>query len=383
MKIVINTISTKRLSGGAFQIAINFIKTSLQYADSEIEWIYWVSSDLDEAIGDEIKRQDSKNYYVFPTQPDFLGSYRTVKYKIKELERNIQPDLIYTISSPCYFSFETTEVMRFANAWVTNPNRLAWKSLGSFKSKLRFYFYCILQRYLLKRGKFFVTQSTTVQKGLERISHAGLDNIKVVPNVLPATYKNCSIEKFLHGDVVNIISVSSTAAHKNLSIIPFVARELKNARLKFQFHLTLPADSDVWHKVALESEKLGVADFIVNHGVCSQSALAELYRSMDICFFPSLLETFSATLLEALYFNLYTVASDMDFNHEIMQDAALYFEPTDCETAASQIIKIVGDDSLKKLLKQRMQQRLSIYGDYNEHFNEIVKFLKIVHEKTV
>lgn len=383
MKIVINTISTKRLSGGAFQIAINFIKTSLQYADSDIEWIYWVSSDLDEVIGYEIKLQDSKNYYVFPTQPDFLGSYRSVKHKLKELERDLRPDLIYTISSPCYFSFKTAEVMRFANAWVTNPNRLAWKSLGSFKSKLRFYFYCILQRYLLKRGKFFVTQSTTVQKGLERITHAGLDNIKVVPNVLPATYRNCSTEKFQHEDVVNIISVSSTAAHKNLSIIPFVARELKNAGLKFQFHLTLPADSDMWHKIVSESEKLEVTDYIVNHGVYSQSALAELYRSMDICFFPSLLETFSATLLEALYFNLYTVASDMDFNHEVMRDAALYFEPTDYETAACQIIKIIGDDSLKKSLKQRMQQRLSIYGDYNEHFNEIVKFLKTVHEKTV
>ena len=67
MRILINTISTKKHAGGAYQIANNFVRKTLEHP--EIEWIYVVSSDLDASLPDEMKGME--NYHVFPTQPDY------------------------------------------------------------------------------------------------------------------------------------------------------------------------------------------------------------------------------------------------------------------------------------------------------------------------
>ena len=51
MKILINTISTKKNAGGAFQIAENFIHAALLSKDSAIEWYYFTSFDVDDVVG--------------------------------------------------------------------------------------------------------------------------------------------------------------------------------------------------------------------------------------------------------------------------------------------------------------------------------------------
>ena len=77
-------------------------------------------------------------YFVFPTQPDFLGTYKKVKFQLREIEAKIQPDLVYSITAPSYFKFHAPEVMRFTNPWVTHPNKFAW-SILSLKEKIQYF----------------------------------------------------------------------------------------------------------------------------------------------------------------------------------------------------------------------------------------------------
>lgn len=88
MKILINTISTKKHSGGAFQISQNFMLKSLEHSD--VEWYYVASQDLDDAIGDKFAHLKGERYFIFPTQPDFKGSYNRVKKELAKLEDKIQ-----------------------------------------------------------------------------------------------------------------------------------------------------------------------------------------------------------------------------------------------------------------------------------------------------
>ena len=126
MKILVNTISTKKNAGGAFQIAYNFLLKTLHYEDENIEWYYITSSDLHEVLGSFFKEIINSHYFVFPTQPDYLGSYYRVKKSIRRIENDIHPDVVYSITAPSYFSFKTPEVMRFTNPWVTHPNTYSW-----------------------------------------------------------------------------------------------------------------------------------------------------------------------------------------------------------------------------------------------------------------
>ena len=372
MRVLINSISTKKHSGGAYQIAYNFISKTLGHP--EIEWIYVISKDLDEILPDEVKSK--QKYFVFPTQPDFKHTYRQVKKELRKLERKEKPDVVYSISSPSYFSFETKEVMRFTMPWVTHPNRFSWSVL-SWKEKLEMHLYCWYQKHLIRKAKFFITQTETTRQGILRITGTDPENVKVVTNVLPSVFQlidNSSLPN--DGDLINIACVGNPSAHKNFDIIPSVLDELRVIGISnVRFHVTIPEDTPRWAQIQRKMSQLGLKDGIVNHGRISQVEMADMYRRCQLCFLPTLLEVFSASTVEAMYFHLPIVATDFEFNREVMNDACLYYEPKNARMAAACIKEYLDDESLRDAMKERMEQRLLLYGDYEKHFNEIESFL--------
>ena len=375
MRITVNTISTKKISGGAYQIAYNFLLETLKHHE-EIEWYYITSCDVDETVGKEFEPLRGKRYFVFPTQPDFKGSYKRVKRELAIWENTYKPDVIYTISSPCYFTFKTPEVMRFANAWVTNPNKYAWQSMP-LKDWLRMRLYRVNQMRMLRKAKYIITQSETVGKGLKRLLGLPDNNIKVVPNVLPKVFYSIKVEKSLDDKYVDIACVAAPFPHKDLIIIPKVLKALSdNHGIKnVRFHLTIPPDNATLKSIVERSAHYGLEGRIVNHGRCSQMQLGDIYNHCAICFLPTLLETFSATSLEAMYFGLNIVATDFEFNREIIEDAGLYYKPMDAEDAANKIAYLINDPQLCRVLQENMTKRLTLYNNYENHFNEIKKFL--------
>ena len=378
MRILVNTISTKKHSGGAYQIAYNFLMKTLEH--QEVEWIYVVSSDLDEILPEPMKER--KNYHVFPTQPDYRHTYKKVKAELKELERKEKPDVVYSITSPSYFTFETAEVMRFTNPWVTHPNKYSWTSMSLF-NRLKTRLYCWNQRRMMRKASFFVTQTETTKKGIMRITGVPSENVKVVNNVLPQIFKSLpKTPKEQDGNWIDVACVGAPVPHKNFDILTAVVKELKTLGIEnVRFHVTIPMGNPLLSKYKKELGSLGLSDRIVTHGRCTQVELAEMYRKCQLCFLPTLLEVFSASTLEAMNFRLPVVATDFDFNSEVMWDSCLYYEPMNAKDAAIQIKKYVESKELREEMKNKMDERLKLFGDYDKHFNEILAFLKKVAEK--
>ena len=86
IKIAINAVSVKKISGGVFQIAPNFILATLKYQVPDVEWLYLVSEDVDKVIHEKFSEQVGKKYFIYPPQPDFIGTYAIVKKELKEWE---------------------------------------------------------------------------------------------------------------------------------------------------------------------------------------------------------------------------------------------------------------------------------------------------------
>ena len=382
MKIVINTISTKKVTGGAFQIACNFIAKSLAEPVSDIDWYYLTSEDVDEFVHDKFSGLIGIKYFVFPTQPDYFHTHNEVQKKISQWEDKVMPDLIYTISSPCYMRFKTTEVMRFANAWVTNPNKYAWHSL-QMNMRIRMWLYCVNQRRLLRKAKYVITQSEIVKSNLINKLNFTKEQIGVVPNVLPEIYQSINVKQKVANEWIDFICVGTDMAHKNFELIPQVLVSLQRVyRINnVRFHFTLKQDCNLYKKILNEANKNGQKDYIINHGRLSQSELAELYQKCDYCFLPSLLETFSVSSLEAMFFKLPIIASDFDFHRNVICDAGLFFKPTDAMDAARTIAKLVCSESLKSHLINNMEKRILIYNNYTDHFQKTILYLKEFYKR--
>ena len=381
MKILINTISTKKHSGGAFQISQNFMLRSLE--DTDIEWYYITSQDVDDVIGEKFAHLKGTKYFMFPTQPDFRGSYKRVKKVVAELEAKIQPDVVYSITAPSYFTFKTKEVMRFTNPWVTHPNRYSW-STYDFLSKVKQWLYCLNQRRLMKAAYAFITQTETTKKGIMRITGKPSEKVWVVNNVLPGVFKTMDTTPICEDEWINVACVGNPVPHKNFDILPEVVKELDKMGVKnVRFHTTIPSGSSMLAKVISPLEEAGMQYRIINHGRVSQKELGEMYRRCQICFLPTLLEVFSASTVEAMYYGLPIIATYFDFNIEVLKDSCLYYEPKNAADAARQFSKLIADEKLQEDCKQKMQKQLLKYGDYDAHFNAIKKFLVKVGQRSI
>lgn len=370
----------KKHAGGAFQVASNFLLKTLEYPD--IEWFYVASRDVDGFIGSHFSDQRNKTYFVFPTQPDFKHSYKRVKKALVELERQIKPDVVYSITAPSYFSFTAPEVMRFTNPWVTHPNKYSWSVL-TFKERMKMRLYCWNQRRLIRKGKYFITQTETTRRGIIRITGTSPENVRVVKNVLPSVFAKIDDSSLpTDGVCVNIACVGNATAHKNFDIVPHVLEELRRFGItNVRFHVTIPEDTSLWKHIQATMRELGLKDGIVNHGRITQTEMADMYRHCQLCFLPTLLEVFSASTVEAMYFHLPIVATDFEFNREVMDDACLYYEPKNARQAAERIKEYMVNSQIQEIMKERMKDRLALFGDYDKHFNDICSFLKEVANK--
>ena len=381
MKILINTISTKKHSGGAFQISQNFMLKSLEHSD--VEWYHITSQDVDDTIGEKFAHLKGTHYFAFPTQPDLCGTYKQVKKQVAELEAKIQPDVVYSITAPSYFTFKTREVMRFTNPWVTHPNKYSWSTM-SFLPKLKQWLYCLNQKRLMKAAYAFVTQTETTKKGIMRITGKPTEKVCVVNNVLPGVFKTMDNTPIVEDDWINVACVGAPVPHKNMDIIPDVIDELSKIGIKnVRFHTTIPVDNPMMAKVVDRCAELGYKDRLINHGRVSQKELGEMYRRCQFCFLPTLLEVFSASTVEAMYFNLPIIATDFPFNTEVLADACLYYEPKNAKDAANQLAKMIADKEVQATMRERMARQLAIYGDYDAHFNAIKDYLVKVAKKQI
>lgn len=373
MRILVNTVSTKKISGGAFQISQNFLLKTLEHRD--VEWYYITSQDLDDVIGEQFNNIRGKRYFSFPTQPDFKHTYAKVKKQIKLLDQQIKPDVVYSITAPSYFTFEATEVMRFTNPLVTHPNKYS-KSTQTWIERIRTWLYCKNQVRLMKKAHFFITQTETTKQGILRITGLPENHVCVVNNVLPSVFKQMDNTPIVEDDFINIACVGNPVPHKNFDILPDVLIELKRLGIEnVRFHTTIPFDHPLNNKLKKHLNELGMMKNWKNYGRISQKELGAMYQRCQLCYLPTLLEVFSASTVEAMYFNLPIVATNFSFNTEVLADSSLYYEPKNAKAAAQQLAKLIADKALQEEMKEKMKIQLAKYGDYDKHFNAIKAFL--------
>lgn len=373
MKIVLNIIIAKPEGIGGFNVAKNFYYKTLD--DHENEWFYFVSEEFDKIVG-PAKNLDDKHYYVFHTQP-YLRHYYAEKKRIDEAEKEIRPDVIYSILAPSYHKFKTVEVMRCANAWtvVGGVNKYAWEVTPT-KYKIRYIIKAWITRFLMRNTKYFITQSRIAKNCILRTVNTSPDNICVVSNALPEVYLQYGTTKKSH-DGFNMVYASSPAIHKDYMILPKVASILVNKYgiTDFTIHYTIPEHSTRLTGLMKSIDEYGVTNYFVNHGCLAQDDLAALLSRSDLGLFPSLLETFSVTLLQYMYFKLPIIASELDFNKEVAADAAIYFRPHDAEAFAEKIALLYRDPSLQEMMLINANKRLKMYSNATDKYNETVAFL--------
>lgn len=327
-KILINASNLH--VGGGVQVASSFIYEISRIGRFKNDIHVLVSSKVDREL-----RTSNADFSVFSSYivKDLKGPSVKSLFS-RQLSRKF--DLIFTVFGPDYrFSLAgSRNVVGFAQPWIIYPENPIYDCLNlinKIKTKLKFG----VQKFFFSRSDVLIVELPHVR---ERIVSSGIkaeESVTVVHNSVSSIYSNPSLWSPLEiaKDPVhfNIGFVGRDYPHKNLNILPEVKEILKNVHgFNVDFFVTLTAE-----EISRKSKKF--RDSVYSIGELSVSQCPSFYAEMDAIVFPSLLECFSATPLEAMVMERPLFSSDRKFVKDVCGDYAYYFDPLDAESIASTI----------------------------------------------
>lgn len=345
MKIAINA-SNLHLGGG-IQVAASFLHALLDGDHDAGAFSVFASSEVDRNLRDA--GADPRGFGGYQVH-DVYGMSAFRDARLRQLD---DYDVVFTIFGPAYLSLRRARsVVGFAQAWILYPdNDMAQRLpvLRRYLTRLKFY----LQWLVFRRSDALVVEAEHVRRGLVARGYPA-QHIHVAPNCIAAVYLDASrwqpVEHQVDPDIINIGFVGRDWVHKNTDVLPDVTAILRQRfGLQVRFHVTFTAEE--W-----SAKSPHFREVVTNAGPLSVAQCPTFYRMMDGVIFPSLLECFSVTPLEALVMERPLFASARSFVTELCGDHGHYFDPLDPGSIAAVIADYYrGGRDQAEAARQRLQ----------------------------
>lgn len=369
-KLCINTANLHY--GGGVQVATSFLRelNEIESVLSDKDVTIYLSSQIVANLGDALEQLKQK-FDIQEVNIFGLAAFSPlIRRKFKKF------DLIFSVFGPDYLPMiGAKRVVGFAQAWIIYNKSEAYQKLSLislYKSRMIFW----LKKQLFKGADSYIVELEHVKEGMlaKKLGHQG--NIYVAHNTVSSAYRQIDEQKLHFNSAPSYIFrlgiISRSYSHKNLSIIPEVKRVLKeDYQREVAFYVT-------FKKEEFERESAAFQNQVVNLGPKKVDECIDTYFGFDAVFFPSLLESFSATPLEAMATGRALFASDRPFNRDICGEHAYYFDPLNPEDAA----RVINDYIEKKWgcdLEERLAAREHAMNFSNPR-DRALKYIEIINK---
>ena len=358
MKILINTSNLS--VGGGMQVALSFIN-ELNYLELNNEYHIFLSAAIEKQI-DQFIFPSNFHFYLIEKSPASLKYRKLIVSKLNQLERKIKPNIVFTVFGPSYWKPKSIHLMGIADGWLYNPKTVAGKGL-SVKKRIKGKLLIQYKVFYIKRdAQYFVVETNDAKKKI--IDNLFIDEniIFVVGNTYSAVFDNFNKsgdtdKGFLKlpskkEGAFRLVLISHNYAHKNLKIIREVVPYLSEYNVEF----VLTIDDASYQNLFYDMKNA-----VVNLGTVNQSNCPSIYEQSDALFFPTLLETFSASYPEAMKMEIPILTSNYSFAKDICGDAALFFDPLNAKDIACKIKMLIDNKSLRTDLVNKGIKQLKAF----------------------
>jgi glycosyltransferase involved in cell wall biosynthesis len=328
MNILINASNLH--AGGGVQVATSFIKELSK--DSFKPYLYniLVSSSVHKNL--QSKNFDEslfKSYEIF----DSKGLVHSLLFSYKKLKGF---DAVFSVFGAVYvFPRLKNHIVGFADPWIANPKNEVFYKYSNFV-KLITTIKLSIKRFFFLNCDHLIVELPHVRDALMSDILLSNKNISVVENAIseiffkPKEWKPINQNINLKADMT-LGFLGRSYEHKNLKILIDVNKVLirkYNLRCNFIFTLT---------ESEMEKNNFNEIPNFFSSGSITLNQCPSFYELIDALIFPSLLECFSVTPLEAMIMKKQVIASDRKFIRDVCQEHALYFDPVNPSNIADVI----------------------------------------------
>lgn len=277
-------------------------------------------------------------------------------------------DCVFTVFGPSYYLFRTKfHLTGFALPWMIYRDNEIFLKYSFFK-KMKVRLFHFLKKSFLELNDGYVVEAMHVKKKLSEYLKLGTRDVHIVSNCCSDVFlkKECweKVEYNKKEGFYYISYISRDYSHKNIDILPYVAKELIKSGIFVKFLVTLT-------KSEYESKTKDFKIHCDNVGLLKLNQCPSLYDISDAVIFPSYLECFSAMPIEAMVMKKPLFASDRYFVKEFCGQYPFYFEPSSFLSIANSI-----KDNEKVLGK--VMDNSTVSSRYFSSLSRTKEYLKII-----
>lgn len=365
-----------RVAGGIV-VGTNFIRCLANVA-SDHKYLISVPSGSDY---ENIPLPSGSKYYIYSGSNSPLARLIFDNLTFPKVVNEFHPDVVLKLGISGRVNLQFKQAILLQDSHLLYNEKHYEREVKFNKFKLRYFKYCL--KKALKRTDIVFCQTPVTRMRFAEVFHYPIEQIKIFPNGISGFIQTpkdqvCTPEVLKEPEYYNLLFLAKFYAHKNLEILldlfSSYPDELKNVRCIIT---VAPNHHSNCPKFLKEIKRRNLQHKIINVGPLAQSELAGYFYNSDALFFPTLLESFSGTYLEAMYFGLPILTSDIDFAHYICGDAALYFDPWDPSDVIDKLCRLKGDLDVQKNLIGKGKTRVStFFRGWEEITSEIIKELE-------
>ncbi len=300
----------------------------------------------------------------------FTARLATENVRLPRLAKAWGADVIFTPMGAGPVRTRLPAVIGWHDSTVAYPDSAMWGQSGlrfrAYESARQAY-----ARVAGRRATVVCVQTETMARRLGHTWGVPRSRFRLVPN---------GPSEFLAGEPAApeepppgrrvVLVIGEPKPSKNFEVVPAVADALEDLGVHdVEIVLTLERDGPYmgpFRDAYAARRQSGVPLRLI--GRVPHAELADLYRGSAAVLLPSLLESFSATYVEAMHFGVPLVTSDLDFARDICGAAALYADPLDPTALAARLQEVLDGPGMRAGVRQAGFERVRALPDWETRF---------------
>ena len=165
--------------------------------------------------------------------------------------------------------------------------------------------------------------------------------------------------------------------HKNLELACEVMLKVYESGQNVRLWLTLSdSEGSACDRLLKEIRSGKYKKVVKNIGHVGLSEIENVYKAVDAIFMPTLLESYSATFLEAMAYKKPLLVSDREFAREICGQAAIYFDPLSIDSMAQAVSNF---DPNGKGSADLIQRGITQFDKFDKAWEELCRqYMKVL-----
>lgn len=307
---------------------------------------------------------------------NLLARFKMEVREIPALQKTFNADVIFGMGNHGLPNIKCPQAIWNSNAYLVYPSKHF--PVASIKERMQIKYQRFHLRQTLKCTDLVFCQTPVMRQRISDYYDYDIKRVNILPNALsPLLQKPRSNDvvirpKAIADDKFNCLILSRYYPHKNPEMLLDACLRSYEQLGDIRFITTVSQQHNIRSRRFIQrlNKNDHMKKLFHNIGTIAHENLEAYYRNVQLVIMPTLMESFSVTYLEAMYFGVPILTTDLDFAHYLCGNAAAYYDPWRPKSFVEKLLMLKSNASACEKLEKAGYEQLR---KFSATWDDIVK----------